>query len=74
MLLLYFDTGADYCFVSIEFARLLNVEPSELRSSIVIEIASGREVEVDKVIRGCTIVLEGISFMVDLIPFWTWKF
>ncbi|PWA84166.1 reverse transcriptase domain-containing protein [Artemisia annua] len=57
-----FDTGADYCFVSTEFARLLNVEPSELRSSIVIEIASGREVEVDKVIRGCTIVLEGSSY------------
>ena len=34
---------------------------------IVIEVACGREVEVDKVIRGYTIVLEGISFMVDLI-------
>lgn len=48
---------------------MLGVEFSELRPSILIEIASGREIEVDKVIRECVIVLEGVSFKIDLIPF-----
>ena len=57
-----FDTGADYCFATIEFARVLGVKFSELRPSILIEIASGIEIEVDKVIRECVIVLEGVTF------------
>ena len=34
----------------------------------MIEIASGREIEVDKVMRDCIIMLEGIPFKIDLIP------
>nr|GEZ97430.1 putative reverse transcriptase domain-containing protein [Tanacetum cinerariifolium] len=38
-----FDSGADFSFISTDFMPLLNVKPSILRSSHVIEIANGRK-------------------------------
>ncbi|GJV88604.1 putative reverse transcriptase domain-containing protein, partial [Tanacetum coccineum] len=43
-----FDSGVDYCFVSTTFIPLLGIEPSDLRFSYEIEIASGQLVEIDK--------------------------
>nr|GEX53156.1 putative reverse transcriptase domain-containing protein [Tanacetum cinerariifolium] len=44
-------------------------ESSDLRFSYEIEIASGHLVEIDKVIRGCKLEIEGHTFDIDLIPF-----
>ncbi|GJZ72448.1 putative reverse transcriptase domain-containing protein [Tanacetum coccineum] len=64
-----FDSGADYSFVSTTFIPLLGIEPSELGFRYEIKIASGQLVEIDKVIKGCTLKIEGHVFDIDLIPF-----
>ncbi|GKA79751.1 putative reverse transcriptase domain-containing protein [Tanacetum coccineum] len=64
-----FDSGADYSFVSTTFIPLLGLEPSELGFKYEIEIASGQLVEIDKVIKGCKLEIEGHVFDINLIPF-----
>ncbi|GJR03741.1 putative reverse transcriptase domain-containing protein [Tanacetum coccineum] len=63
------DSGADYSFVSTTFIPLLGLEPSDLGFRFKIEIASGQLVEIDKVIKGCKLEIEGRVFDIDLIPF-----
>ncbi|GKD15501.1 putative reverse transcriptase domain-containing protein, partial [Tanacetum coccineum] len=64
-----FDSGTDYSFVSTTFIPLLGLELSDLGFRYVIEIASGQLVEIDKVIKGCKLEIEGHVFDIDLIPF-----
>ncbi|GJV34215.1 putative reverse transcriptase domain-containing protein [Tanacetum coccineum] len=45
------------------------IEPSELGFRYEIEITSGQLVEIDKVIKGCKLEIEGHVFDIDLIPF-----
>ncbi|GKB04749.1 putative reverse transcriptase domain-containing protein, partial [Tanacetum coccineum] len=46
-----------------------NGEPNDLGFRYEIEIASGQLVEIDKVIKGCKLEIEGHVFDIDLIPF-----
>ncbi|GJX66652.1 putative reverse transcriptase domain-containing protein [Tanacetum coccineum] len=69
-----FDSGADYSFVSTTFRPLLDIEPSDLGFSYEIKIASGQLVEIDKVIRGCKLEIEGHKFDIILIPFGSGSF
>ncbi|GKA83166.1 putative reverse transcriptase domain-containing protein, partial [Tanacetum coccineum] len=64
-----FDSSADYSFVSTTFIPLLGIEPSDLGFSYEIEIASGQLVEINKVIKGCELEIEGHVFDINLIPF-----
>ncbi|GKB76321.1 putative reverse transcriptase domain-containing protein [Tanacetum coccineum] len=64
-----FDSGADYSFFSTTFMPLLGLEPIDLGFRYEIEIASGQLVEIDKVIKGCKLEIEGYVFDIDLIPF-----
>ncbi|GKB83412.1 reverse transcriptase domain-containing protein [Tanacetum coccineum] len=64
-----FDSGADYSFVSTTFIPLLDIEPIDLGFSYKIEIANGQLVEIDKVIKGCKLEIEGHVFDINLIPF-----
>nr|GEW62225.1 hypothetical protein [Tanacetum cinerariifolium] len=64
-----FDSGSDYSFVSTTFIPLLRIEPSELGFKYEIEIASEQLVEIDKVIKGYKLEIEGHVFDIDLIPF-----
>nr|GFA28399.1 hypothetical protein [Tanacetum cinerariifolium] len=64
-----FDSGANYSFVSTTFIPLLGIEPSELSFRYENEIASGQLVEIDKVIKGCRLEIEGHVFDINLIPF-----
>ncbi|GKF50474.1 putative reverse transcriptase domain-containing protein [Tanacetum coccineum] len=64
-----FDSGADYSFVFTTFIPLLGIEPSDLGFSYEIEIASGQLVEINKVIKGCKLEIEGHKFDINLIPF-----
>ncbi|GKA13104.1 putative reverse transcriptase domain-containing protein [Tanacetum coccineum] len=50
------------------------VEPSDLGFSYEIEIASGQLVEIDKVIKGCKLEIEGHVFDINLIPFGSGSF
>ncbi|GKG24101.1 hypothetical protein Tco_0392137, partial [Tanacetum coccineum] len=46
-----------------------SLEPSELGFKYEIEIASGQLIEIDKVIKGCKLEIEGHIFNIALIPF-----
>ncbi|GJV05930.1 reverse transcriptase domain-containing protein [Tanacetum coccineum] len=63
-----FDFGADFSFIFIEFAPLLNVKPSIVNPGYVIEVADGKKVEVDRIIRDCKLELESSLFSINLIP------
>ncbi|GJS39495.1 putative reverse transcriptase domain-containing protein [Tanacetum coccineum] len=63
-----FYSGADFSFISTEFAPLLNVKPSILNPGYVIEVADGKKVEVDRIIRDCKLELGNSLFSINLIP------
>ncbi|GKD19580.1 putative reverse transcriptase domain-containing protein [Tanacetum coccineum] len=64
-----FDSGADYRFVSTTSMPLLEIKPSSLGFSYEIKITSGQLVEINKVIHGCKLEIEGHTFDIDLISF-----
>nr|GEU61085.1 reverse transcriptase domain-containing protein [Tanacetum cinerariifolium] len=64
-----FDSGADNSFVFTTFIPLLGIEPSELGFRYEIEITSRQLLEIDKVIKGCKLKIEGHVFDIHLIPF-----
>ncbi|GJT24074.1 putative reverse transcriptase domain-containing protein [Tanacetum coccineum] len=69
-----FDFGVEYSFISTTFIPLLVIEPSDFGFGYEIEIASGQLVEIDKVIRGCKLEIEGHMFDINLIPFGSGSF
>ncbi|GJZ80464.1 putative reverse transcriptase domain-containing protein [Tanacetum coccineum] len=63
-----FDSGADFSFISTNFGPLLNVKPSIVNLGYVIEVADGKKVEVNRIIRDCKLELRNSLFIIDLIP------
>ncbi|GJS08622.1 putative reverse transcriptase domain-containing protein [Tanacetum coccineum] len=63
-----FNFGPDFSFISTEFAPLSNVRPSIVNHGYVIEVADGKKVEVDRIIRDCKLELGGSLFSINLIP------
>ncbi|GJX73899.1 putative reverse transcriptase domain-containing protein [Tanacetum coccineum] len=56
-------------FISTEFVPILNVKPSILRPSYLIEVANGKKIETDRIIQGRVLELGDSLFSIDLIPF-----
>nr|GEZ74103.1 putative reverse transcriptase domain-containing protein [Tanacetum cinerariifolium] len=54
-------------FVSSTFSSLLDVAPSTLDTSYAIELADGRILETNVILRGCTLGLLGHPFDIDLM-------
>ncbi|GKE69742.1 putative reverse transcriptase domain-containing protein, partial [Tanacetum coccineum] len=63
-----FDSGADRSFVSNTFITLLDITPYALDISYTVELADGRTLETNTVLRGCTLGLLGNPFNIDLMP------
>ncbi|GKC10667.1 reverse transcriptase domain-containing protein [Tanacetum coccineum] len=63
-----FDSESDFSFISTDFAPLLNVKPSFVNLGYVIEVADGKKVEIDRIIRDCKLELGNSMFTIDLIP------
>ncbi|GJX23716.1 putative reverse transcriptase domain-containing protein [Tanacetum coccineum] len=63
-----FDSGADRSFVSNTFSALLDITPSALDVSYVIELVDERTSETNIVLRGCILGLLGHPFNIDLMP------
>ncbi|GJR35653.1 putative reverse transcriptase domain-containing protein [Tanacetum coccineum] len=63
-----FDLGANRSFVSTTFSVLLDIVPSTLDVSYVVELADGRIVKMNTFLRGCTLGLLGHPFDIDLMP------
>ncbi|GJU34685.1 putative reverse transcriptase domain-containing protein [Tanacetum coccineum] len=62
-----FDSGADRSFVSTTFIALLDVAPTTLDISYVVELTDRRISETNIVLRGCTLGLLGHPFDIDLM-------
>nr|GEW79831.1 hypothetical protein [Tanacetum cinerariifolium] len=63
-----FDSGADRSFVSTTFSALIDVAPSILDTSYAVELADGRVLETNIVLRDCTLGLLGHPFNINLMP------
>ncbi|GJW09967.1 putative reverse transcriptase domain-containing protein [Tanacetum coccineum] len=63
-----FDTGADRSFISTAFSSLINIAPTPLENSYDVELADGKIVGIDTIIRGCTLNLLNQPFNIDLMP------
>ncbi|GJT65975.1 putative reverse transcriptase domain-containing protein [Tanacetum coccineum] len=62
-----FDSGVDFSFISTKFAPLLNEKPSIANPGYMIEVATGKKEEVDRIFRGCRLELGDSIFPIDLI-------
>ncbi|GJW66721.1 putative reverse transcriptase domain-containing protein [Tanacetum coccineum] len=63
-----FDTGADRSFISTAFSSLINITPTLLENCYEVELADGKLVGIDTIIRGCTLNFLDHPFNIDLMP------
>ncbi|GJU15169.1 putative reverse transcriptase domain-containing protein [Tanacetum coccineum] len=63
-----FDTGADRSFVSTAFSSLIDIIPTPLDNHYDVELADGKIVGVNTIIRGCTLKFLNHPFTIDLMP------
>ncbi|GJT00720.1 putative reverse transcriptase domain-containing protein [Tanacetum coccineum] len=63
-----FDTGADRSFISTAFSSLIDISPTPLENSYDVELADGKIVGIDTIIRGCTLNFLNHPFNIDLMP------
>ncbi|GJU64558.1 putative reverse transcriptase domain-containing protein [Tanacetum coccineum] len=63
-----FDTGADRSFISTAFSSLINIAPTPLENNYDVELADGKIVGIDTIIRGCTLNFLDHPFNIDLMP------
>nr|GFA53495.1 reverse transcriptase domain-containing protein [Tanacetum cinerariifolium] len=63
-----FDTGADRSFVSTTFSTQINIMPSTLDHCYDVELADGRMIGLNTILRSCTLNLLNHPFNIDLMP------
>ncbi|KAK1424218.1 hypothetical protein QVD17_19539 [Tagetes erecta] len=63
-----FDSGADRSFVSTKFVEILDLTPTFLDEVYSVEIANGKLLEANRIVRGCELDLLGHKFPIDLMP------
>nr|GEU76471.1 reverse transcriptase domain-containing protein [Tanacetum cinerariifolium] len=63
-----FDTGADRRFVSTTFIALIDITPTTLENHYDVELADGKIIGVNTIIRGCTLNFMNHPFNIDLMP------
>nr|GFA07393.1 hypothetical protein [Tanacetum cinerariifolium] len=63
-----FDTGADRSFVSTTFSTQINITPSTLDHCYDVELADGRIIGLNTILRSCTLNLLNHPFNIDLMP------
>nr|GEW53000.1 hypothetical protein [Tanacetum cinerariifolium] len=63
-----FDTGADRSLVSTAFSSLIDIISTTLDHAYDVELAEGRIIWVNTLIRGCTLNFLNHPFNIDLMP------
>ncbi|GKB22067.1 putative reverse transcriptase domain-containing protein [Tanacetum coccineum] len=63
-----FDTSADRSFISTAFSSLINIAPTPLENCYEVELADGKLVRIDTIIRGFTLNFLDHPFNIDLMP------
>ncbi|GJR41116.1 putative reverse transcriptase domain-containing protein [Tanacetum coccineum] len=62
------DTGVDRSFISSVFSSLIDIAQTPLEDSYDVELADGKIVGVDTIMRGCTLNFLNHPFNIDLMP------
>ncbi|GJU56225.1 putative reverse transcriptase domain-containing protein [Tanacetum coccineum] len=63
-----FDTGADRSFVSYAFSKYIDIPPTTLDTNYSVELADGKSLTTNTILRGCTLNLQNHLFEIDLLP------
>ncbi|GKB10470.1 putative reverse transcriptase domain-containing protein [Tanacetum coccineum] len=63
-----FDIGADRSFISAAFSSLINIALTPLENCYDVELANGKLVRINTIIRGCTLNFLDHQFNIDLMP------
>ncbi|GKF08684.1 putative reverse transcriptase domain-containing protein, partial [Tanacetum coccineum] len=65
---IWFDNGTNRSFVSTTFSSLIDIVPTALDHDYDVELADGKIIRVNTIIRGCTLNFLNHSFNINLIP------
>ncbi|GJZ47390.1 putative reverse transcriptase domain-containing protein [Tanacetum coccineum] len=63
-----FDSGSDRSFMDTRFSFMLDIDPVKIGVSYELELADGRVVSTNTVLKGCTLNLVNHIFEIDLMP------
>ncbi|GJY21425.1 reverse transcriptase domain-containing protein [Tanacetum coccineum] len=63
-----FDSGFDSSFVNTRFSSLPDIKLIKIEDSYEVELADGRVVSTNTILKGCTLSLVNHIFKIDLIP------
>nr|GEW29614.1 hypothetical protein [Tanacetum cinerariifolium] len=63
-----FDLASDKSFVNVNFSHLIDIEPVKVDHSYKVELAEGRVVSTNIILRGCALNLVNHLFEIDLMP------
>ncbi|GKC07225.1 putative reverse transcriptase domain-containing protein [Tanacetum coccineum] len=63
-----FDSGSDKSFVNTRFSHLIDINPDKLDVSYEVELADGKVVSTNTVLKGCNLNLVNHLFEIDLMP------
>ncbi|GJX98114.1 putative reverse transcriptase domain-containing protein [Tanacetum coccineum] len=63
-----FDTGADRSFISTTFSSLIDITPTTLDHYYDVELADGKIIRINTIIRGCTLNFLDHPFNINLMP------
>ncbi|GJT96503.1 putative reverse transcriptase domain-containing protein [Tanacetum coccineum] len=62
-----FDLGSDRSFVDTRFSSMLDIDPVKIGASYEVELADGRVVSINTILKGCTLNLVNHVFEIDLM-------
>ncbi|GKF88033.1 putative reverse transcriptase domain-containing protein, partial [Tanacetum coccineum] len=63
-----FDSDSDRSFVNTRFSSLLDIKPIKIEDSYEVELADGRIVSTNTILKVCTLSLVNHVFEIDLMP------
>nr|GEW98938.1 hypothetical protein [Tanacetum cinerariifolium] len=63
-----FNSRSDKSFVNVNFSHLIDIEPVKVDHSYEVELADGRVVSTNTILRGCALNLVNHLFEIDLMP------
>ncbi|GJU67203.1 putative reverse transcriptase domain-containing protein [Tanacetum coccineum] len=63
-----FDSGSDRRFVDTRFSSMLDIDLVKIGASYEVELADGRVVSTNTILKGCTLNLVNHVFEINLIP------
>ncbi|GJU76122.1 putative reverse transcriptase domain-containing protein [Tanacetum coccineum] len=69
-----FNAGSDRSFVNTRFSSLLDIKPIKIKDSYEVELADGRVVSMNTILKSYTLSLVNHIFEIDLMPIELGKF